>query len=286
MSLEPLIGRIYGPFSLRICAEKVSEYVEATGDDPGRWTDHAPPSFAAVALFAAAPAFLDDPAVRPHATVLIHGDQAFRWLAPWPVEHSLVVCGSLERVRQRAETSFVTFTMTVDDAAGTRVLDGSSTFLMSAAAVPPPEESEEPPARLRAGNERPASLPMPGAGTSVPPLAKSASRLDLMRYAGASRDWNPIHLDHAAAVAAGLEGVVVHGLLAAAWATQAAARLVPGAHPLSEARFRFRAPVRPAVQAVVGGTIETVDREAATLKLGVTAGGVEAVGAQIVVRRA
>ncbi|HDK45617.1 MAG TPA: dehydratase [Actinobacteria bacterium] len=87
------------------------------------------------------------------------------------------------------------------------------------------------------------------------PLEKSASRADLVRYAGASHDWNPIHWDHASAVAVGLEGVIVHGLLAAAWVTQAVARYVPGERPIVDARFRFRSPLRPGVETRVVGEV-------------------------------
>ncbi len=74
----------------------------------------------------------------------------------------------------------------------------------------------------------------------------SVSRADLVRYAAATRDWNPIHWDHDAAVAAGLPGVVAHGLLQAAWALAAASRLRPGDAPLRSAKVRFRNPLLPA----------------------------------------
>ncbi|NIP92489.1 MAG: hypothetical protein GWO24_03050, partial [Akkermansiaceae bacterium] len=65
---------------------------------------------------------------------------------------------------------------------------------------------------------------LPETGSEIAPLLKSASRADLVRYAGITRDFNPIHWDHEAAVEAGLPGVIVHGLLMASWVTQAAGR--------------------------------------------------------------
>jgi acyl dehydratase len=61
-----------------------------------------------------------------------------------------------------------------------------------------------------------------------------------------TRDWNPIHWDHDAAVEAGLPGVVVHGLLQMAWAFQAASEMRPGPAPLASGRARFRSPLFPA----------------------------------------
>ena len=81
-------------------------------------------------------------------------------------------------------------------------------------------------------NEIPVEQPLPAVGSPLPPLAKSASRGDLLRYAAATGDWNPIHWDHEAAVSAGLPGIVAHGLLMAAWVVQAAARHAHGDMPL------------------------------------------------------
>ena len=86
-------------------------------------------------------------------------------------------------------------------------------------------------------------------------MARSASRADLVRYAGASGDWNPLHWDHDAAVGAGLPGIVVHGLLMASWLTQAASRHSAGAHPLAEMRLRFRKPLRPGAPALITGSL-------------------------------
>jgi len=286
MRPESLTGRDYGPRPFRVCSDKVTEYVLATADDPGRWTRFAPPVFASLALFSVAPAFLEDPDVAPFTRVLVHVDQMFRWYQPWLVEESLSVRGTVERVRARGAGNFVTFAVTVDNAAGERVLDSGSTFLMSSqSSNSAPDEEVEPPIRARGRNDVPDTVVFPAGGEGLAEFAKSASRSDLVRYAGATRDWNPIHFDHEAAVAAGLPGVVVHGLLMSAWAAQAGTRLVDHPRPLAEARFRFRAPLRPGDQAAVTGVVEGDSGDDSRLKVQVMAGGVERVSAAIVVVR-
>ncbi len=47
---------------------------------------------------------------------------------------------------------------------------------------------------------------------TLPPV----TRLQLIKYAGASGDYNPIHTVDEAAKAAGLDGVIAHGMLTAA----------------------------------------------------------------------
>ncbi len=80
------------------------------------------------------------------------------------------------------------------------------------------------------------------------------------RYAAASGDDNPIHTDDAAARAAGLPGVVVHGMcvLAVAWA--AAERMLARA-PVA-ASCRFSRPVTPGADLAVGlcatGSVDVV----------------------------
>ena len=84
-----------------------------------------------------------------------------------------------------------------------------------------------------------------------------------MRYAAASEDWNPIHLDHDAARAAGLGGVLVHGLLMAAWMGRLAGRY----GVLDSIRLRFRSPLQPGVAARVTGVVGAVTADGAELNL-------------------
>lgn len=69
-------------------------------------------------------------------------------------------------------------------------------------------------------------------GTELPPLSLRVTRADLVRYAGASGDFNPIHWSDRVATAVGLPGVIAHGMLTMAlagrlvtrWAGPAAVR--------------------------------------------------------------
>jgi len=266
--LTELVGRAYGPFHLRTSVEKVEEFVLATGDDPDRWEFHTPPGFAAVALFKSAPAFFEDEDAADYARTLVHVDQTFRWLLPLPQEIDTRVIGEVESVRHRGEMFFVTFTTRTEDDAGAVYLEASSTFLMTEGPLPQNKVpvQAEPAWDARGDNDVPVPIPMPPVGGSLPPLLKSASRADLVRYAGATRDWNPIHWDHQAAVKAGLPGVIAHGLLMAAWVAQAAGRTVPGPIPLRHMRLRFRQPLRPAAQAEIAVEVKGPDALACIIR--------------------
>lgn len=251
--LADVEGRTYGPFPFSVTRERIAAFVAASRDDANRWQDVAPPGFAAATLFLPAPAFFADPDVAPWAGSVIHADQAFTWHAPWSIADDYTVTGRVGRVRDRRGVAFVGFTMSVEQA-GAPVLDASSTFLMAAdaqhGAVP---DRPEPPALAVGTND-----PLQGVEATdgpLPPLARSASRADLVRYAAAASDFNPIHWDHASARAAGLAGVVCHGLLLATWMFQSAARLRPGLYPLAEAKVRFKSPVLAAAGCRITGTV-------------------------------
>lgn len=224
MDFSSLEGTSFGPHRLRVCIEKVREFVDATGMDPLPWESVAPPGFLAAALFVVAPDLLSQLADYS----VIHGEQTFTWHRALDVENDLEVAGSVTRVRERGEVFFVGFKMmvTVD---GRPMAEGSSLFLVSPAGVEMTVPGGVQTGPLDDGN--------PGTGQ------RSASRAGLVRYAAATRDWNPIHWDHDAALAAGLEGVVVHGLLQAAWALDAAGRGLPGNRPFDSAKIRFRNPL-------------------------------------------
>lgn len=80
-------------------------------------------------------------------------------------------------------------------------------------------------------------------GDELPPLDLRLTRPDVVRYSGASTDFNPIHYNDRSAQAIGLPGVVVHGM----WTMGAALRIVTDwvADPARVTSYfvRFVAPV-------------------------------------------
>jgi acyl dehydratase len=213
---------------MSITPDRVADFVEVTGDQADRWLDAAPPGFAAAALFVVAPELLDE--MTGHA--VIHGEQTFIWHGAMPIGSRLRITGQVSRFRERGGVNYVGFDLRADGNDGP-VVAGSSLFLVTGTSPPAAANGVGPePRHSDRGN--------PGASQ------RGASRADLVRYAAATGDWNPVHWDHDAAVAAGLPGVVVHGLFQAAWAFVEASRLRHGPSPLASAKVRFRHPLPPA----------------------------------------
>jgi acyl dehydratase len=246
-----LIGQAIGPVEVAVTADRVALYVDTTGADASRWTQEAPAGFASVLLFAAADEFLYHPDVIAYTATLLHLDQSFTYTAPMRIGSTVQVEGTVTRVRERAGSYFVTFDASASDDRGP-VMDSRSTFVLSDRTAPPSESVfTEPPVRERALNDG---------------CERSASRYDLVRYAAATRDFNPLHWDHDFAVASGLPGTVVHGLLMYAWLVEQASDAT-GGRAVASAKIRFRAALHPGQQATIATAVAD-DKVSVTLSSG------------------
>jgi acyl dehydratase len=82
-------------------------------------------------------------------------------------------------------------------------------------------------------------------GDTLPPVViENVTRTDLVRYAGASGDFNPIHHDETFARMAGQPSVFGHGMLTAAFVGQCVTNAV-GAEHLRRFKVRFATRVWP-----------------------------------------
>lgn len=97
------------------------------------------------------------------------------------------------------------------------------------------------------------------------------TRDSLVRYAGASGDFNSIHYRDDVAAAVGLPGVLAHGMLTMGAAVQVAVDWVGDAGRILDYQVRFTKPVvvDPVLGAtlVVAGTIGAIDAEARTVRI-------------------
>ncbi len=98
-------------------------------------------------------------------------------------------------------------------------------------------------------------------GASLPILKKDISQDDINRYAKASGDFNPIHVDADYARKTPLGGTVAHGMLILAYISQMMTSAF-GQRWLSGGRLnvRFRAPARPGDVITVSGSIRGIEK--------------------------
>ena len=80
-------------------------------------------------------------------------------------------------------------------------------------------------------------------GTELPPLTVALQRVNLVMYAGASGDFNPIHWNQRFAQAVGLPDVIAHGMLTMASAGRVVTDWVGDPGAVVEYGVRFTRPV-------------------------------------------
>jgi acyl dehydratase len=81
------------------------------------------------------------------------------------------------------------------------------------------------------------------AGAELPPASYPVTRLSLVKYCGASGDFNFIHWNERIARAVGLPDVIAHGMLTMALAGRFLTELAGDPGAVSEYGVRFSAPV-------------------------------------------
>ncbi|MGY1651400.1 MaoC/PaaZ C-terminal domain-containing protein [Geodermatophilus sp. SYSU D01119] len=89
---------------------------------------------------------------------------------------------------------------------------------------------------------RPAAADV-AVGTELPEQVHRVTRADLVRYAGASGDLNPIHWSDRVAGSVGLPGVIAHGMLTMGLAARAVTDWAGDPGALVEYQVRFSRPV-------------------------------------------
>ena len=92
----------------------------------------------------------------------------------------------------------------------------------------------------------------------IPELRVTPDKYLTVRYAGASGDFNPIHIDEEFAKAVGLPGRILHGLWTMAQVARAQSDAAGGAVRLRRLSVQFRGMGFPEREVVVTGTVREV----------------------------
>ena len=102
-------------------------------------------------------------------------------------------------------------------------------------------------------------------GAQLPELKVTPDRFLTVRYAGASGDFNPIHIDEEFARSVGLPGRILHGLWSMAQVARAMTEAAGGPEKLRSLSVQFRGMGVLEQEVVVTGTVEAVADGVATI---------------------
>ncbi len=115
-------------------------------------------------------------------------------------------------------------------------------------------------------------------GEQLPARTFRVTRADLVRYAGASGDFNPIHWSDRVATAVGLPGVIAHGMYTMALAGRAVADWAGAPDAVIDYRVRFSRPVPvpdddEGALVEVTGVVRAVEGDTAEIEVSATCAG-------------
>lgn len=232
---QELVGKRYEGSAYRVTVEAIERYARATNDaNPAYFGTSAlgSPVFPVVAGF---PTFMDaarDPDLGADVVRLVHASEEH--ILRRPLRPGDVVSATSELESIEGEEAGESFTARADleDRDGELVAQLRGKMLI----------------RGMARRRRRSSLGGPAEDPEI--VAEETTQIDddqTYRYADASGDHNPIHVDEEAATKARLPGVILHGMCTMAVATKAVVNELASGDPARIARVAvdFSKPVFP-----------------------------------------
>ena len=197
-------AKTYEPVTRTVTADEIVAYAAATKDAnrayaPG--TDQiAPPIFPVVLGMPLMAAVTLDPELGvDNPLMIVHGEEEIIHHHSIRAGETLVLTPSLVSVEDKGRSAVFVSRVSATTSAGEPVNDQYATIFVRGAG---------------SGAERVASEPaqVPSRGAQVASFSSHVDSEMPGRYAQASGDHNPIHLDQSVATAVGLPGVINHGL--------------------------------------------------------------------------
>jgi acyl dehydratase len=235
------IGREYPPLSATVTLEALQSYARAYNDDNPRYFDAsapggivAPPMFGVVVTWMSVVGAVGDPALGADLLRLLHAEQDMEFLAALRPGDEITTVAKVASIEARPGGEAMALELNSRDRVGAPVLRTLFGIFIRAAR------------RDRSAAGR-AERPVSPSGNPILSVEQTVDRDQTFRYAEASGDRNPIHVDENVAKMAGLPGIVLHGLCTMAFASKVMIDGLCGGDPvrLKRLRVQFSRPVFP-----------------------------------------
>ena len=241
MPLNPTcLGKTYPPLTTTVTRAAIQNYARSCNDDnPCYFDDNAPggilapPMFAAIVTWLSVVTVMTDSELHADLLRLLHSAQDMEFLAPLRPGDSITSTARIASIEthQGGESMALEIEARNDrrDIVNRTVF---TSFIRGRRSSAPPVDSKPEPVDRGA------------------PLVTVAQTIDLdqtSRYAAASGDLNPIHVDANVARMAGLPGIIVHGLCTMAFTAKVIVDRLCAGDPtrLKRLAVRFSRPVFP-----------------------------------------
>jgi len=234
-------GKCYPPVTTDVTREAIEKYARACNDNNPAFFDPkrpggivAPPLFGVVVTWLSLLQAISDPELQADLLRLLHGEQDMEFFNPIRPGDKIVSSAKILSIETKPTGETVTIELEASD------------------------QNREP--KLRAlfiafirggGSGKGAATDQTAADVERGPAMLAVSQQvdadQTVRYAEASGDHNPIHVDANVARMAGLRGIIVHGLCTMAFTSKVMIDNLCGGDPtrLKRLRVRFVRPVFP-----------------------------------------
>jgi acyl dehydratase len=234
------IGREYPPKTISVTREALQKYARAYNDENPRYFDEAageivaPPMFGVVVTWMSVVEAIGDPQLGADLLRLLHSEQDMEFVAPLRPGDEISATARIASIEARPGGEAMMLELYSRNRAGEVVLKTQFGIFIRAAR------------RDRSAAPRAERTAAP----SGDPILAATQTIELdqtFRYAEASGDINPIHVDENVAKMAGLPGIIVHGLCTMAFASKVIIDGLCGGNPerLKRLRAQFSRPVFP-----------------------------------------
>ena len=234
---KDLAGKAYTTKTFEVTADRIEAFARATNDENERYfagdDSVGSPVFPIVGAFDSYMEAGMDPELGADLLRLVHGSEEHVLHKPIRVGDTLTVTPVLESVESKESGETFTVAAVLTNEAGEVVAETRGTMF------------------IRGTGSRKAAVADARASEEEHEVVyEESTKVDEdqpRRYAEASGDHNPIHLDEATAKMAGLPGVILHGMCTMAIATKAAVNGLAGGDPtkIKRVAVRFSRPVLP-----------------------------------------
>ena len=233
------LGARYGPTRTRVDRHRAQAYAAATNDRNPLYEagSHVPTLFAVVPAWETLMGAVVDLVPPEDLLRLLHLEHDLHLHRPLVLDANLVSETEVHRIGARRSGAELTLRVrTTDDAGGPMVDQYATMFIRGLGGG-------------ESGGDEPPDHSFPAAGRGEP-VAEVTAHIDAdqtWRYADASGDTNPLHVDEVCAKEAGLPGIIVHGLCTMAFCGRAVVETTAESDParLRRLAVRFSRPVRP-----------------------------------------
>lgn len=229
-------GKTYPSVTYEVTAEAIRRYAAATNEDNPAFTGPspvAPPAFPIVVAQSVLVGALFDPELEVNLARLVHGEEDHVLHLPIRPGDVLTVAGTLESVEAKESGETFTICCLLTNQDGALAAEMRSLMFVRGSG-----------ARSKAA----AAEPAPDPGEPLFSVVQTVDQDQTLRYAEASGDHNPIHVDpDFARNVAGLPGIILHGMCTMAFAGKVILDELCGGDPtrLARLKVRFSKPVFP-----------------------------------------